>query len=64
MDFGGWCLENPETIKGVLTGIVTALGAFKGVQIAKDGFGMLSSLSTMISAWPVAAFGLAAGAIN
>lgn len=63
VDFGGWCLENPETIKGVLTGIVTALGAFKGVQIAKDGFGMLSSLSTMISAWPVAAFGLAAGAI-
>lgn len=63
VDFGGWCLENPETIKGVLTGIVTALGAFKGVQVAKDGFGMLSGLSTMISAWPVAAFGLAAGAI-
>ena len=36
VDFGGWCLENPETIKGVLAGIVTALGAFKGVQIAKD----------------------------
>lgn len=62
-DFGGWCLKHPDVIKGTLTGIVTALGAFKGVQAAKGGVKLLGKLSGMMSAWPVAAFGLAAGAV-
>lgn len=63
LDFGGWCLEHPEVIEGTLMGIVTAFGAFKGVQAAKNGVALLKTLSGMASAWPVAAFGAAAGTI-
>lgn len=63
LEFGEWSLEHPEVIKGTLTGIAAAFGTFKGAQIAKDGILMLSNLSAMASAWPVAAFGLAAGSI-
>ena len=63
LDLGGWCLEHPDVIKGTLTGIVAAMGAFKTAQAAKNGVALLGKLSGMVSAWPVAAFGLAAGAI-
>lgn len=63
MDFGGWCLEHPEVVKGTLTGITAAFGTFKTVQVAKNGVALFGKLSGMVSAWPVAAFGLAAGSI-
>lgn len=63
IELGGWCMKHPDIIKGTIAGIVTAMGTFKIVQGASAGFKMLSSLSSMLSAWPVAAFGLAAGAI-
>ena len=63
LDFGGWAMAHPDVINGTLTGIVAAMGTFKTVQVAKNGIALLGKLSGMITAWPVAAFGLAAGAI-
>lgn len=63
IDFGGWCLEHPDVVKGTIMGIVAAFGTFKAVQAAKNGVALLGTLSGMISAWPVAAAGLAVGAI-
>lgn len=63
IDFGGWCLKHPDVVKGTLMGIAAAFGTFKAVQAAKNGVALLGTLSGMISAWPVAAAGLAAGAI-
>lgn len=63
IDFGKWCLNHPGVIKGTLAGIVTTMGTFKAFQAAKNGIMLLKTLSGMMSAWPVAAFGLAAGAI-
>lgn len=63
LNFGSWCLKHPDVVKGTITGIVAAFGTFKTVQVAKNGIAMLGTLSGMVSAWPVAAAGLAAGAI-
>ena len=63
LDVGAWFLENPEVITGSLAGIAAAFGTFKTVQAAKNGVAFLGSLSGMISAWPVAAAGLAIGGI-
>lgn len=63
IDFGKWCLNHPGVIKGTLAGIVAAMGTFKAAQTAKNGVMLLKTLSGMMSAWPVAAFGVAAGAI-
>ena len=63
IDIGKWFISHPEVIKGGITGIVTAFAAFKLVGAAKAGISLLSGLSTLVMAWPVAAFGVAAGAI-
>ena len=63
LDVGAWFLENPEVITGSLAGIAAAFGTFKGFQAAKNGVALLGKLSGMISAWPVAAAGLAIGGI-
>lgn len=63
LEFGEWSLEHPEVIKGTLTGITAAFGTFKAVQAAKNGVALFGKLSGMISAWPVAAAGLAIGGI-
>ncbi len=52
LDFGEWCLNNPQAIKGTLVGISGALLTFKGAQVAKDGIALLGRLSGMVSAWP------------
>ena len=62
-DIGKWFLSHPEVIKGGISGIVTAFAAFKLVGVAKTGISLLGGLSTLVAAWPVAAFGVAAGAI-
>lgn len=64
IDFGGWCLKNGDIVLGTLAGISGAMATFKGVSMAKTGIQMLGKLSGMVGAWPVAAFGLAAGAIT
>ncbi len=63
IDIGKWFLSHPEVIKGGIAGIVTAFASFKLVGAAKAGVSLLGGLSTLVAAWPVAAFGLAAGAI-
>lgn len=63
LKFGSWCLSHPGVIKGTLAGIATAMGTFKAVQGVSAGVKLLTSLSGVISAWPVAAAGVAAGAI-
>ena len=63
LDFGEWCLEHPDVVKGTIVGIGAALGTFKLAQGVKAGFGLLTSLSTMITAWPVAAAGAVVGSI-
>lgn len=63
MDFGAWCMDHQEVVKGTIAGISGALLTFKGIQVVKNGIMMLGTLSSLVGAWPVAAFGLAAGAI-
>lgn len=63
LDFGEWCLDYPGVIKGTITGISGALLTFKGAQGVKGGIALLGKLSGMVSAWPVAAAGLAVGGI-
>lgn len=63
LDFGEWCLEHPDVVKGTIVGIGAALGTFKIAQGVKAGFGLLTSLSTMITAWPIAAAGVVIGSI-
>lgn len=63
LDVGKWFLKNPQVIKGSLAGIAAALTTFKAAKVAKDATRILSGLSAVIGAWPVAAAGLAAGAI-
>lgn len=63
MEFGAWCMDNQEVVKGTIAGISGALLTFKGIQVVKNGIMMLGTLSSLVGAWPVAAFGLAAGAI-
>ena len=63
LNFGSWCLKHPDVVKGTITGIVAAFGTFKTAQVAKNGIAMLGTLSGMMSAWPVAAAGLAIGSI-
>lgn len=61
---GGWFLDHPEAIQGGIVGITTAFTAFKAANMAKTGIDVLGKLSSLMSAWPLAAFGLAAGAIT
>lgn len=61
---GEWFLDHPEAIKGGIVGITTAFTAFKAANMAKTGIDVLGKLSSLMSAWPLAAFGLAAGAIT
>lgn len=63
MDIGKWLAKNPQAIEGGIAGITSALLTFKAVKAAKNGVKLLSSLSGIVSAWPVAAAGLAIGAI-
>lgn len=63
IDIGKWFLSHPEVIKGGISGIITAFAAFKLVGAAKAGISLLGGLSTLVAAWPVVAFGVAAGAI-
>lgn len=63
LDFGEWCLDNPNVIKSTLAGITAAMGTFKAAQGAKAAVGLLGNLSTLIGAWPVAAAGAAVGGI-
>lgn len=58
---GEWFLNHPEAIKGGITGITAAFATFKAANI---GISILGNLSSLITAWPLAAFGLAAGAIT
>jgi len=60
---GKWLAKNPQVIEGGIAGITSALLTFKAVKAAKNGVKLLSSLSGIVSAWPVAAAGLAIGAI-
>lgn len=60
---GKWLAKNPQAIEGGIAGITSALLTFKAVKAAKNGVKLLSSLSGIVSAWPVAAAGLAIGAI-
>lgn len=62
-DMGEWFLEHPEVIKGSIMGIGAALLTFKAFKVAKDGILLLSKLSAAVTAWPVAAAGLAIGGI-
>lgn len=62
-DMGEWFLEHPEVIKGSIMGIGAALLTFKAFKMAKDGILLLSKLSAAVTAWPVAAAGLAIGGI-
>ncbi|MBE5974356.1 MAG: phage tail tape measure protein [Paenibacillaceae bacterium] len=57
---GEWFLNHPEAINGGITGITAAFATFKAANI---GISVLGKLSSLITAWPLAAFGLAAGAI-
>lgn len=63
IDTGEWLLKNPGVIKGGLVGVSSALLTFKSVKLAKDGIKLFSTLSTMVSAWPVAAAGLVIGGV-
>ena len=63
VDIGKWFAKNPQVIAGGLTGISAALITFKSVKVAKDGIKMLATISSMASAWPVAATGVMIGAI-
>lgn len=64
LDFGVWCLKHPDAVKGTLAGMTAAFGTFKAVQAAQKGVALLGKLSGMLSAWPVAAAGLAIGGIT
>ncbi|MBS5632091.1 MAG: phage tail tape measure protein [Clostridiales bacterium] len=63
LDIGKWLAKNPQVIKGGLMGISSALLTFKAVKVAKDGMKMLATISSMASAWPVAAVGVMIGTI-
>lgn len=63
LDIGKWLAKNPQAIKGGLMGISSALLTFKAVKVAKDGMKMLAAISSMASAWPVAAVGVMIGTI-
>ena len=63
VDIGKWFAKNPQVIAGGLTGISAALITFKSVKVAKSGIKMLATISSMASAWPVAATGVMIGAI-
>lgn len=64
LDFGVWCLKHPDAVKGTLAGMTATFGTFKAVQAAQKGVALLGKLSGMLSAWPVAAAGLAIGGIT
>lgn len=64
LDFGVWCLKHPDAVKGTLAGMTAAFGTFKAAQATQKGVALLGKMSGMISAWPVAAAGLAIGGIT
>lgn len=63
LDLGSWFLQHPEVIRGGLTGLVSALLTFKAAKGITSAVKLFGSLSGMITAWPVAAAGLAIGGI-
>lgn len=63
LDLGSWFLQHPEVIQGGLTGLVSALLTFKAAKGITSAVKLFGSLSGMITAWPVAAAGLAIGGI-
>lgn len=60
MDVGNWFLKHPQVIKGGILGIASAMAVFK---TAKAGMKLMTQLSGLITAWPVAAAGLAVGGL-
>lgn len=60
MDVGNWFLKHPQVIKGGILGIASAMAVFK---TAKTGMRLMTQLSGLITAWPVAAAGLAVGGL-
>lgn len=63
LDLGSWFLQHPEVMQGGLTGLVSALLTFKAAKGITSAVKLFGSLSGMITAWPVAAAGLAIGGI-
>lgn len=63
LELGSWFLQHPEVIQGGLTGLVSALLTFKAAKGITSAVKLFGSLSGMITAWPVAAAGLAIGGI-
>ena len=63
LDLGSWFLQHQEVIRGGLTGLVSALLTFKAAKGITSAVKLFGSLSGMITAWPVAAAGLAIGGI-
>lgn len=63
LDLGSWFLQHSEVIQGGLTGLVSALLTFKAAKGITSAVKLFGSLSGMITAWPVAAAGLAIGGI-
>lgn len=63
LELGSWFLQHPEVIQGGLTGLVSALLTFKAAKGITSAVKLFGSLSGMITAWPVAATGLAIGGI-
>ena len=62
-EMGGWFLEHPDTVASGIKGIGAALLTFKAAKVATTGVKVLGSLSGLVSAWPVAAAGLAIGGL-
>lgn len=60
MEVGNWFLKHPQAIKGGILGIASAMAVFK---TAKTGMQLMTQLSGLITAWPVAVAGLAVGGI-
>lgn len=63
LDLGSWFLQHPEVIQGGLTGLISALLTFKAAKGITSAVKLFGSLSGLITAWPVAATGLAIGGI-
>lgn len=60
---GKWFLQHPAVLSGSIKGIAAALLTFKAAKGATAAVKLFGSLAGMVSAWPVAAAGLAIGGI-
>ncbi len=60
---GQWMMKNPKVVASGLKGIGAALLTFKAAKGATTAVKLLGSLSGVLSAWPVAAAGLAVGGL-